>query len=150
MKVVRVAAAVILDGQGHLLASQRGYGEFQDGWEFPGGKIEDGETPREALKREIGEELSAEVGVGELLTVVEHDYPSFHLSMHCFICTVISGMPVPKPGIHKAVRWLSYQELDSVTWLPADIKAVEACRRRLYGEESGSGGSRGEENIRGR
>lgn len=117
MKVIKVAAAIIVH-QGKILATQRGYGEFKDGWEFPGGKIEQGETAREALVREIREELESDVEVGELFETVEYDYPQFHLSMDCFLCTLKSGRLVLKE--HEAARWLDGDELDSVEWLPAD------------------------------
>ncbi len=127
MKIVNVVAAIIEDGD-RIFTTQRGYGEFKDGWEFPGGKIESGETPQEALKREIEEELDTEIVVGDLLTVVEHDYPKFHLTMQCFLCSVASGDLVLKE--HEAARWLTRDQLDSVDWLPADIKVVEAYKKR--------------------
>lgn len=117
MKTVRVVAAVICDG-GRVFATQRGYGEQKDGWEFPGGKTEPGETPQQALKREIREELDTEIEVGELLTTVEYDYPAFHLSMQCFLCRIVEGTPVLKE--HEAARWLAREELESVDWLPPD------------------------------
>lgn len=127
MNIVNVVAAIIEDGD-CILATQRGYGEFKDGWEVPGGKIESGETPQQALKREIKEELNAEITVGDLLTVVEHDYPTFHLSMQCFLCTVASGELVLKE--HKAAKWLTQDQLNTVAWLPADVKVVEAYQKR--------------------
>lgn len=127
MKTVNVVAAIIQDGD-RIFATQRGYGEFKDGWEFPGGKIELGETPQQALKREIEEELDTEITVGELLTVVEYDYPTFHLSMQCFLCTVESGNLTLKE--HEAARWLTREQLDSVAWLPADVEVVEAYKRK--------------------
>lgn len=127
--IVNVVAAIIEDGD-CILATQRGYGEFKDGWEVPGGKIESGETPQQALKREIKEELNAEITVGALLTVVEHDYPTFHLSMQCFLCTVASGELVLKE--HKAAKWLTQDQLNTVDWLPADVKVVEAYRKRKF------------------
>lgn len=127
MNIVNVVAAVIEDGD-CILATQRGYGEFKDGWEVPGGKIESGETPQQALKREIKEELNAEITVGDLFTVVEHDYPTFHLSMQCFLCTVASGELVLKE--HKAAKWLTQDQLDTVDWLPADVKVVGAYKKR--------------------
>lgn len=127
MNIVNVVTAVIEDGD-CILATQRGYGEFIDGWEVPGGKIESGETPQQALKREIKEELNAEITVGDLLTVVEHDYPTFHLSMQCFLCTVASGELVLKE--HKAAKWLTQDQLDTVDWLPADVKVVGAYKKR--------------------
>ena len=125
MRVVNVVAAVIQDGN-RVFATQRGYGDFKDGWEFPGGKIEPGETPQQALKREIEEELDTEITVGDLLTVVEYDYPDFHLSMQCFLCTVAVGNLVLKE--HEAAKWLTAEELDSVNWLPADIQVVDAYK----------------------
>ena len=127
MKTVRVVAAIIKDvnaqGENVIFATQRGYGEFKDGWEFPGGKIEDGETPQEALKREIREELDTEIAVGELFDTVEYDYPAFHLSMDCFWCTIVSGELVLKE--HEAARWLTKEQLREVAWLPADISLVD-------------------------
>ena len=122
MKTVNVVAAIIQDGD-RIFATQRGYGEFKDGWEFPGGKIEPGETPQQALKREIEEELDTEITVGDLLTVVEYDYPTFHLSMQCFLCTIESGNLTLKE--HEAARWLTKESINSVEWLPADITLVE-------------------------
>ena len=127
MKTVRVVAAIIKavneQGETMIFATQRGYGEFKDGWEFPGGKIEDGETPQEALKREIREELDTEIAVGELFDTVEYDYPAFHLSMDCFWCTIVSGELVLKE--HEAARWLTKEQLREVAWLPADISLVD-------------------------
>ena len=127
MKTVNVVAAIIQDGD-RIFATQRGYGEFKDGWEFPGGKIEAGETPQQALKREIEEELDTEITVGDLLTVVEYDYPTFHLSMQCFLCTIESGNLTLKE--HEAAKWLTKAQLDSVAWLPADVEVVEAFKRK--------------------
>ena len=121
-KRIEVVAAIILDGE-KIFATQRGYGEFKGGWEFPGGKIEQGETPEQALKREIREELDTEIEVGELFDTVEYDYPAFHLTMHCFLCTVISGKLVLKE--HEAAKWLTRDTLDSVDWLPADKGLIE-------------------------
>ena len=126
MKVVKVVAAIIVQ-EGRIFATQRGYGEFKDGWEFPGGKIEEGETPQQALVREIQEELDTEVEVGDLLGTVEYDYPTFHLSMQCFLCRIKSGRLNLKE--HEAARWLAEDELDSVDWLPADIEVLEWIRR---------------------
>ena len=126
MKVVKVVAAIIAQ-EGKIFATQRGYGEFKDGWEFPGGKIEEGETPQQALVREIQEELDTEVEVGDLLGTVEYDYPTFHLSMQCFLCRIKAGSLNLKE--HEAARWLAEDELDSVDWLPADIEVLEWIRR---------------------
>lgn len=122
MKTVKVVAALIQKGN-NVFATQRGYGEFKDGWEFPGGKIEKGEAPQEALKREIEEELDTEIEVGDLLTTVECDYPKFHLSMTCFLCSIKSGNLVLKE--HEAAKWLTLDQMDSVDWLPADKIVVE-------------------------
>ena len=125
MKQIEVVAAIILKGD-KIFATQRGYGEWQDWWEFPGGKMEVGETPEGALKREIREELSAEINVGELLTTVEYDYPKFHLTMHCFLCT-LAGEALHL-NEHEAARWLTKDELDSVKWLPADEIVIEKIK----------------------
>lgn len=125
MKTVRVVAAIIIHDQ-KVLATQRGYGEFKDGWEFPGGKIETGETPEEALVREIKEELDTEVEVKELIDTVEYDYPTFHLSMDCFICSIISGNLVLKE--HEDAKWLTREMIDSVEWLPADLGLINKIR----------------------
>ena len=127
MKTVRVVAAVIRDGD-RIFATQRGHGEYKDGWEFPGGKIEPGETPQEALARELKEELDITTIVGELIDTIEYDYPEFHLSMDCFWCTIAEGEPVLKE--HEAARWLTKEELDLVEWLPADVKLAENIRER--------------------
>lgn len=124
-KHIKVAAAIIIDG-GRIFATQRGYGEFKDGWEFPGGKIEQGETAQQAAKREVREELDTEIEVGELFDTVEYDYPDFHLTMHCFLCTVRSGNLVLKE--HQAAKWLTRETLDSVEWLPADIELIEKLK----------------------
>ena len=128
MKKIEVVAAIIQKDQ-KIFATQRGYGEFKDGWEFPGGKIEQGETPRQALVREIKEELDAEIEVGELADIVEYDYPQFHLTMHCFFCTIKSGELVLKE--HEAAKWLVLEELDSVDWLPADLGLIEKLKCRM-------------------
>ena len=122
MKQIEVVAAIIRKGD-KIFATQRGYGEWKDWWEFPGGKMEVGETPEEALKREIREELSAEISVCELLTTVEYDYPKFHLTMHCFLCTLVGE--ALHLNEHEAARWLTKDELDSVRWLPADLEVVD-------------------------
>lgn len=122
-----VAAVIIKDGQ--LFATQRGYGNYKDWWEFPGGKIEPGETPQEALRREIREELDTIVSVGELLYTVEYDYPEFHLSMQCYLCTIVSGELTLLE--HEAARWLGKDELLNVRWLPADVAIVEKVRAML-------------------
>ena len=125
MKQIEVVAAVIRKGD-KIFATQRGYGEWQDWWEFPGGKMEVGETAEEALVREIREELSAEISVGELLTTVEYDYPAFHLTMHCFLCTLIGD--ALHLNEHEAARWLSPDELDTVKWLPADEIVIDKMK----------------------
>lgn len=147
LKAIRVVAAVIIaefgsldakhiesvEGHKHkvtkIFATQRGYGELEGGWEFPGGKIEEGETPQQALRREIMEELDTEIKVGELLDVIEYDYPTFHLSMDCFWCKVVSGNLVLKE--HEAAKWLSKKELDSLDWLPADVTLIEKIREAM-------------------
>ena len=121
MKTIRVVAAVIRDG-GRIFATQRGYGPWKDWWEFPGGKIEAGETPEAALVREIREELDTEIAVGKKLADVEYDYPDFHLSMACFSCRILSGSPVLKE--HESAGWLLREELDTVRWLPADLEVI--------------------------
>ena len=133
MKTVKVVAAIIKavneNGETIIFATQRGYGDFKGGWEFPGGKIESGETPQEALKREIIEELDTEVSVGELMDTVEYDYPQFHLSMDCFWCQIVRGNLVLKE--HEAARWLTKDELNNVEWLPADITLIEKISNLL-------------------
>lgn len=130
MKTIRVVAAVIKatndNGEKIIFATERGYGEFKGGWEFPGGKIEPGETPQQALCREIMEELDTKIQVGELIDTIEYDYPSFHLSMDCFWCEVVSGNLVLKE--HEAARWLTSDELDNVEWLPADVTLIDKIR----------------------
>lgn len=133
MKIVRVVAAVIKSvnekGEPIIFATQRGYGEFKGGWEFPGGKIEDGETPQEALKREIMEELETDISVGDLIDTIEYDYPSFHLSMDCFWAEIISGDLVLNE--HEDAKWLEKEELNSVEWLPADVSLIEVIKRNI-------------------
>ena len=119
--IVVVAAIFVRDGR--IFATQRGYGDWKDWWEFPGGKVEPGESPEDALKREIREELATEIEVDELLTTVEYDYPKFHLMMHCYLCTIICGdLSLLE---HEDARWLAIDELDSVKWLPADKDVIE-------------------------
>lgn len=125
MKIVKVVAAIIIDSE-KIFATQRGYGEFKDGWEFPGGKIEEGETSQEALVREIKEELDIEIEIRGFFDTVEYDYPNFHLSMDCFICKIKSGKLVLKE--HEAAKWLTKETLDSVEWLPADLGLVEKLK----------------------
>jgi 8-oxo-dGTP diphosphatase len=131
MKTIRVVAAVIKavnkTGESIIFATQRGYGEFKGGWEFPGGKIEEGETPQEALKREIMEELDTEIKVGELIDTVEYDYPTFHLSMDCFWAEVKAGHLELKEA--EAAKWLTKNQLDSIDWLPADILLIDQIRK---------------------
>lgn len=130
MKTIRVVAAVIKatndNGEKIIFATERGYGEFKGRWEFPGGKIEPGETPQQALCREIMEELDTKIQVGDLIDTIEYDYPAFHLSMDCFWCEVVSGNLVLKE--HEAARWLTSDELDSVEWLPADVTLIDKIR----------------------
>mgnify|MGYP003560869468 CR=1 FL=1 len=133
MKKVRVVAAITKavneKGETIIFATQRGYGDFKGGWEFPGGKIEEGETPQEALKREIMEELDTEISVGDLIDTIEYDYPTFHLSMDCFWCQIVKGDLVLKE--HEAAKWLSKDELDSVEWLPADVTLISGIKLML-------------------
>ena len=128
MQTIKVVAAIIIKNE-KVFATQRGYGDFKGGWEFPGGKIDAGETPEEALIREIKEELDTEVEVIELLDTVEYDYPNFHLSMDCFICNIKSGDLVLKE--HEAAQWLTKETLDSVNWLPADLGLIDKIREYL-------------------
>ena len=134
MKTVKVVAAVITasneNGEKMIFATQRGYGEFKDGWEFPGGKVEPGETPQAALKREIMEELETEIEVGDLIDTIEYDYPTFHLSMDCFWAEIVKGDLVLRE--HEAAKWLTKDELESVDWLPADLGLVDKVRVGTY------------------
>ena len=127
-KIIKVVAAVITNN-GKVFATQRGYGDFKGGWEFPGGKIEAGETPQEALIREIKEELEIDISVGELIDTIEYDYPTFHLSMDCFWTEIVSGDLVLRE--HAAAKWLTKEELDSVDWLPADITLIEKIKKQM-------------------
>ena len=123
MKQIEVVAAIIHDDEGRIFATQRGYGDYKDGWEFPGGKMEPGESPEEALRREIWEELETRIVVERLVKTVEYEYPKFFLKMHCFWCSIESGSLILKE--HEAARWLSKDQLDSVDWLPADLIVVK-------------------------
>ena len=125
MKSIEVVAAIIFDEQGRIFATQRGYGEWKDWWEFPGGKMEAGETPQQALKREIREELDAGIEVGELLRTIDYGYPNFHLTMHCFKCTLDCAITLKE---HEAAKWLKPEELDSVKWLPADEEIINELK----------------------
>ena len=126
MKTIRVVAAVIRN-EDKIFATARGYGEYKGWWEFPGGKIEQGETPQQALIREIKEELDTEIRVGELIDIIEYDYPTFHLSMDCFWAEVVAGNLVLKEAA--AAKWLTKETLDSVEWLPADITLIEKIKQ---------------------
>ncbi len=129
MKSIKVVAAVIIrtseSETKEILVTQRGYGEFKDWWEFPGGKIEEGETPQQALSREIKEELDAEISVGDCIGTVEYDYPAFHLSMDCFHCTLVPGQKAPSLLEHENAAWLNAETLKTVKWLPADIGILD-------------------------
>lgn len=128
MKQIEVVAAIIHDETERIFATQRGYGDFKDGWEFPGGKMEQGETPEDALRREIWEELETKIVVERLIQTVEYDYPNFHLTMHCYWCHIECGVLTLKE--HEAARWLTREQLGSVDWLPADKIVVEKiCNR---------------------
>ena len=129
MKTIHVVAAIIVDGD-RVFATQLGYGDWKDYWEFPGGKVELGEMPEAALHREILEELDTEIAVGERITTIEYDYPEFHLSMECFLARITEGSLVLKE--HEAARWLKKNELDSVKWLPADQTIIELLKQRVF------------------
>uniref|UniRef100_UPI0040265A5E (deoxy)nucleoside triphosphate pyrophosphohydrolase n=1 Tax=Eshraghiella crossota TaxID=45851 RepID=UPI0040265A5E len=133
MKIIKLFAAGIKSlndkGETIILSTQRGYGEFKDSWEFPGGKIENGETPQEALKREIMEELDTQIEVGTLIDTIEYDYSDFHLSMDCFWCEIVRGNLVLKE--HENAKWLTKEQLQDVEWLPADIKLIENIRENM-------------------
>lgn len=125
MNTINVVAAIIIKDQ-KIFATQRGYGEFKNGWEFPGGKIESGESPEHALEREIREELDAKIRVGELFDTIEYDYPNFHLSMKCFLCSLISDQLTLRE--HEAAKWLTKENLSSVEWLPADLTIIDKLK----------------------
>lgn len=126
MKTINVAAAIIKKGN-KIFATQRGYGEFKGSWEFPGGKMEPGETPQQALCREIKEELETEISVDQFVTTVNYDYPSFNLTMHCFICSIKEGNLTLLE--HSAAKWLDMEHIDSVDWLPADVEVVNQLKK---------------------
>ena len=132
MKTIKVVAAIIcndMERKSKIFATARGYGDLKGGWEFPGGKVEPGETPQQALKREIMEELSTEIKVGELIDTIEYDYPTFHLSMDCFWAEVITGQLELKEA--EAAKWLTKDKLESVAWLPADITLIDKIRQYM-------------------
>ncbi len=134
MKQIEVVAAIIVDSQNRIFATQRGSGDWKDWWEFPGGKIEPGETPEQALKREIWEELETRITVGERVHTVEWDYPKFHLTMHCYLCTIESGSLTLLE--HEAARWLAPDELNSVQWLPADWEVIEMLKKKIFATDN--------------
>lgn len=127
MKTIEVVAAIIRRKDERILVTQRGYGEHKDGWEFPGGKMEKGESPEAAIVREIREELEVEIEPEKLITTVEYDYPNFHLTMHCFLSRIVSGEIVLTE--HEAAKWLDKRELDTVDWLPADVEVVTELKK---------------------
>ena len=132
MKTIKVVAAIIcndMERKNRIFATARGYGDLKGGWEFPGGKVEPGETPQQALKREILEELSTEIKVGELIDTIEYDYPTFHLSMDCFWAEVVTGQLELKEA--EAAKWLTKDQLESVAWLPADITLIDKIRQYM-------------------
>ena len=129
MKSIEVVAAIIHDTEGRIFATQRGYGDMKDGWEFPGGKVEAGELPENALKREIFEELETKIQIERLVQTIEYDYPKFHLTMHCYWCRIESGSLTLKE--HEAAKWLQLSDLDSVDWLPADQIVVDTLKSEL-------------------
>ena len=128
MHSIEVVAAIIRDDFGRIFATQRGYGEWKDWWEFPGGKIEPGETPQQALKREIREELDAEITVGDLLRTINYNYPNFHLTMHCFLCRLDGQVTLLE---HEAAKWLAAKDLNSVKWLPADEELIDLLSDKI-------------------
>ena len=128
MKTIEVVAAIIVK-DGKILATQRGYGEYKDGWEFPGGKVQQGETAEEAIVREIEEELRVTIHPDKFVTTVDYDYPNFHITMHCFLSSITQGEI--ELVEHEAMKWLTRDELDTVDWLPADIEVVEALKKLL-------------------
>ena len=129
MKYIEVVAAIIHDSEGRIFATQRGYGDMKDGWEFPGGKVEAGELPEDALKREILEELETRIQIERLVTTVEYDYPKFHLKMHCYLCNIESGNLTLKE--HEAAKWLKLSDIYTVDWLPADKTVVDLLIKEL-------------------
>ena len=141
MKQIEVVAAIIHDEERRIFATQRGYGDYKDGWEFPGGKMEPGESPEEALRREIWEELETKIVVERLIQTVDYDYPKFHLTMHCFWCHIESGSLTLKE--HEAAKWLSIENLNTVDWLPADKIVVNklCCLAGVYVEQDMAGGA---------